>query len=134
MSELWASSKSQFAITACLTCSDCRRDDVVDRENHAWDAKGKRIARHGGKDGHVAGTGLFFALLAALIIVQMAARRFQPLLYWATINCFDHLWHHDGRFGRPFARHRLNGWVDAVDRVSAPDSCALVRKRRHDRS
>ena len=35
--------------------------------------------------GYLAGSGLFLALLAALIVLQIRARRFHPLLYWATI-------------------------------------------------
>jgi uncharacterized membrane-anchored protein len=35
--------------------------------------------------GYLAGTALFFALLIALVIFQIRARKFYPLLYWATI-------------------------------------------------
>ena len=35
--------------------------------------------------GYLAGTALFLVLLIALVIAQIAAKRFQPLLYWATI-------------------------------------------------
>src|SRR5436309_3605578 len=35
--------------------------------------------------GYLAGTLLFFAVLVALVIVQIAARKFHPFLYWATI-------------------------------------------------
>lgn len=35
--------------------------------------------------GYLAATGIFAALLIALVAVQVAARRFHPLLYWATI-------------------------------------------------
>lgn len=37
------------------------------------------------KLGYLAGTGIFAAVLIALVILQMRARRFHPLLYWATI-------------------------------------------------
>src|SRR4051795_11411593 len=35
--------------------------------------------------GYLAGTALFFALLAVLVISQICAKKFHPLLYWATI-------------------------------------------------
>src|SRR5437879_8260097 len=35
--------------------------------------------------GYLAGTALFFALLVALVIAQLAAKKFHPFLYWATI-------------------------------------------------
>jgi len=35
--------------------------------------------------GYLAGTALFLSLLVALVILQTAARRFYPWLYWATI-------------------------------------------------
>ena len=35
--------------------------------------------------GYLAGTALFLVLLIALVIAQIAARRFHPFLYWATI-------------------------------------------------
>lgn len=35
--------------------------------------------------GYLAGTGLFLAALVALLIGQIAARNFHPVLYWATI-------------------------------------------------
>jgi uncharacterized membrane-anchored protein len=35
--------------------------------------------------GYLAGTALFLALLVALVILQIAASKFQPFLYWATI-------------------------------------------------
>jgi uncharacterized membrane-anchored protein len=35
--------------------------------------------------GYLAGTALFFALLVALVIAQIAAKKFHPFLYWATI-------------------------------------------------
>src|ERR1700719_581117 len=35
--------------------------------------------------GYLDGTALFLALLAVLVIAQIAARRFHPFLYWATI-------------------------------------------------
>ncbi len=35
--------------------------------------------------GYLAGTALFLALLVVLVLLQIAAKRFHPLLYWATI-------------------------------------------------
>jgi uncharacterized membrane-anchored protein len=35
--------------------------------------------------GYLAGTALFLALLVALVALQIAARRFRPAIYWATI-------------------------------------------------
>jgi uncharacterized membrane-anchored protein len=35
--------------------------------------------------GYLAGTALFLAVLVVLVGVQIAAKRFQPVLYWATI-------------------------------------------------
>jgi uncharacterized membrane-anchored protein len=34
--------------------------------------------------GYLAGTALFFGLLIALVIAQILASRFRPILYWAT--------------------------------------------------
>jgi uncharacterized membrane-anchored protein len=39
-------------------------------------------ARNGG---YLIGTALFFSMLVALVIWQIAAKRFHPFLYWATI-------------------------------------------------
>jgi uncharacterized membrane-anchored protein len=35
--------------------------------------------------GYLAGTALFLALLVALVVVQIVAKKFHPFLYWATI-------------------------------------------------
>ena len=35
--------------------------------------------------GYLAGTAIFFSLLVALVIWQIAAKKFHPFLYWATI-------------------------------------------------
>src|SRR5579864_6165439 len=35
--------------------------------------------------GYLAGTALFLAVLVALVAAQIAAGRFRPFLYWATI-------------------------------------------------
>jgi uncharacterized membrane-anchored protein len=35
--------------------------------------------------GYLIGTVIFFALLVILVVLQIAAKKFQPILYWATI-------------------------------------------------
>jgi uncharacterized membrane-anchored protein len=35
--------------------------------------------------GYLIGTAIFFALLVILVVLQIAAKKFQPILYWATI-------------------------------------------------
>jgi uncharacterized membrane-anchored protein len=35
--------------------------------------------------GYLIGTAIFFALLVILVVLQIAAKKFQPVLYWATI-------------------------------------------------
>src|SRR5437762_1692563 len=35
--------------------------------------------------GYLAGTGIFASLLVVLVALQIAAKRFHPFLYWATI-------------------------------------------------
>lgn len=40
---------------------------------------------HANPNGYLIGTGIFLGLLVALVIVQIAAKKFHPLLYWATI-------------------------------------------------
>ena len=35
--------------------------------------------------GYLTGTAIFLSLLALLVVLQISAKRFQPLLYWATI-------------------------------------------------
>lgn len=36
-------------------------------------------------NGYLIGTAIFFSLLMVLVAIQIAAKRFKPLLYWATI-------------------------------------------------
>ncbi|MBS0384699.1 MAG: hypothetical protein JSS00_05050 [Proteobacteria bacterium] len=36
-------------------------------------------------NGYLIGTAIFFSILAMLVAIQIAAKRFHPLLYWATI-------------------------------------------------
>ncbi|HEY1258804.1 MAG TPA: hypothetical protein VGF34_06090, partial [Stellaceae bacterium] len=44
---------------------------------------------HADKDaqngGYLIGTALFFSIFVALVIWQIATKRFHPFLYWATI-------------------------------------------------
>jgi len=35
--------------------------------------------------GYLIGTGIFAAIFVVAVIAQIAAKRFHPLLYWATI-------------------------------------------------
>lgn len=41
--------------------------------------------QNAGNGGYLAGTALFLALLVAFVIWQIAAKKFHPFLYWATI-------------------------------------------------
>lgn len=36
-------------------------------------------------NGYLIGTGIFFSVLIILVVVQILAKRFHPLIYWATI-------------------------------------------------
>ena len=36
--------------------------------------------------GYLTGTAIFLSLLVVLVWLQIAAKRFNPLLYWATIH------------------------------------------------
>ncbi len=40
---------------------------------------------HAVPNGYLIGTGIFFSLLVVLVAIQIAVKRFHPLLYWATI-------------------------------------------------
>lgn len=40
---------------------------------------------HAVPNGYLIGTAIFFTLLALLVLIQVVAKRFNPLLYWATI-------------------------------------------------
>src|SRR5258707_2214400 len=35
--------------------------------------------------GYLVGTAIFFSLLVILVVLQIAAKKFHPVLYWATI-------------------------------------------------
>ena len=36
-------------------------------------------------NGYLIGTGIFFSLLVALVVIQIVAKKFHPFIYWATI-------------------------------------------------
>lgn len=40
---------------------------------------------HPNPNGYLIGSAIFFSLLVALVVLQIRARKFHPLLYWATI-------------------------------------------------
>lgn len=40
---------------------------------------------HPNPNGYLIGTAIFFSLLVVLVAIQIMAKKFQPLLYWATI-------------------------------------------------
>jgi uncharacterized membrane-anchored protein len=40
---------------------------------------------HAVPNGYLIGTGIFLAALVVLVVLQIAAKKFNPLLYWATI-------------------------------------------------
>src|ERR1700761_6113531 len=40
---------------------------------------------HPNPNGYLIGTAIFLGLLLAFVIAQIAAKKFHPLLYWATI-------------------------------------------------
>ena len=71
--------------------------------------------------GYLIGTALFFSILVALVIWQIAAKRFHPFLYWAHDCRLDNLRHDDGRFRRPLA------WASATP--AARRCCCSVCSR-----
>lgn len=46
---------------------------------------GEEVAEHAVTAGYVIGTGVFLTLLAVALVVQIAARRFHPMVYWTVI-------------------------------------------------
>ena len=46
---------------------------------------GEEAAEHAVTAGYVIGTGVFLTLLAVALVVQIAARRFHPVVYWTVI-------------------------------------------------
>src|SRR6516165_8444938 len=67
--------------------------------------------------GYLAGTALFLAALVVLVAAQIAAKRFQPILYWAT---------------RPLAGDRMHGRIGAAARIAGRDAGALALVAGHD--
>ena len=65
--------------------------------------------------GYLAGTAIFLSLLVALILIQIAAREFHPLLYWATIIASTTAGTTHGRFRRSVIGDRLRRrFVDLI--------------------
>ena len=56
-----------------------------DAVSMSWLGETTAAAGSGGLNGYLVGTLIFGGLLAVLIWAQIAARRFHPALYWATI-------------------------------------------------
>lgn len=56
-----------------------------DAVSMSWLGETTATAGSHGLNGYVVGTAIFGSLLAALIWLQIAAKRFHPALYWATI-------------------------------------------------
>lgn len=56
-----------------------------DAVSMSWLGETTASAGSQGVNGYVVGTAIFGSLLAALVWMQIAAKRFHPALYWATI-------------------------------------------------
>ncbi len=56
-----------------------------DAVSMSWLGETTPDAGSGGWNGYLVGTAIFGVLLAALVVLQIRARRFHPWLYWATI-------------------------------------------------
>ncbi len=56
-----------------------------DSVSMTWLGETTPAAGHAGINGYLIGTAIFGLLLAALVWLQIRARRFNPWLYWATI-------------------------------------------------
>ena len=56
-----------------------------DSVSMSWLGETTAQAGQGGLNGYLIGTAIFGVLLIALVWAQIAARRFNPWLYWATI-------------------------------------------------
>src|SRR4051812_39054045 len=56
-----------------------------DSVSMTWLGETTPEAAHSLLNGYLIGTAIFAALLAVLVFAQIAARRFHPLLFWATI-------------------------------------------------
>ncbi|WP_405051564.1 hypothetical protein [Sphingomonas sp.] len=56
-----------------------------DTVSMSWLGETTPQAGSGGLNGYLVGTALFGAILLALVVMQIRARKFHPALYWATI-------------------------------------------------
>ena len=81
--------------------------------------------------GYLAGTLLFAVVLLGLVVAQIMARRFNPVLYWSTIVASTTFGTTMADFSRPFARHRIHRRVDPAPRLPRGRALALVRIRGH---
>ena len=72
--------------------------------------------------GYLVGSAIFLSVLIVLVAVQIAAKRFHPFLYWATIVASTTCRHDDGRLCHPLAGHRLYWRLTAP--VHLPDDGA----------
>jgi len=57
--------------------------------------------------GYLVGSAIFLALLVGFIWWQIAARRFDPFLYWGTVIASTTAGDDDGGLRHPLDRHRL---------------------------
>ena len=83
--------------------------------------------------GYLTGTAIFFSLLIVLVIAQIAARRFYPLLYWATIVALTTAGT-TMAFRRPLAWHWLYRWLVTASGLRAGRARSLVLVGRYDLS
>jgi len=82
--------------------------------------------------GYLTGTAIFLSLLVVLVILQIAAKRFHPFLYWATIVAIHHRRHDDGRFRRSIPRNRLLRRLIGLVSLPACRARPVVRVTRLD--
>ena len=82
--------------------------------------------------GYLTGTAIFLALLVVLIAAQIAADRFHPFLYWATIVASTTTGTTLADFCRPIFGYRLRGWLFPVVCVPNGDAGPLVLVARLD--
>src|SRR6476659_4044808 len=59
--------------------------------------------------GYLVGTAIFLSLLVILVVLQIAAKKFHPVLYWATIVASTTAGTTLADFAEPFLRSRLSG-------------------------
>ncbi len=80
--------------------------------------------------GYLIGTALFFAILVALVIWQIARQAVPSLSLLGDDRRLDDLRHDDGRFCRSLARHRLHRRLVAAARPASwpASACGTGRK------